>query len=395
MGLSPTDRARITGLSLFGGAAPGRIAQALDQCPIRELATEAVLLEPGQMNDTIFVLLDGQASVRLPGASGAAPIPVQRGESVGELSAIDREPVSAEVRADTPCRFLAIGRDVFWRDLAPLPGVAEAMLRGLSSRLRNTNRIALEAQRRSLELAHLQKELGAARRLQESLLPLSGPLLPQGHPLQAATRMCSASAVSGDLFDLVPLGDQRVFVCIGDVTGHGLGAALFMARTVGLMRLLAHQIASPGELLAQLNERLCDSRSNGPYVTMLCGVLDGASGQFTYANAGHCPPLKLTNSGAELLPLPKGVLLGAFPGLPYAEMAITLEPGEGLLLYTDGLTEAENPEGEAFGLERCCHLTTPSDPDQLLNGLLEAWRAFSALDPPADDCALLALQRVS
>ncbi len=393
VGPSADDLAHIRGLPLFAAVAPASLAQAMGHCRMLELEADAVLLQPGQQNDTIFVLLQGLASVRLPGVAGGAPIPIAAGESVGELSAIDREPVSAEVRCDAPCRFLCIGREVFWQELAPLPGVAEGLLRGLSTRLRNTNRIALEAQRRSLELAHLQKELVAARKLQESLLPLAPPLLPAGHPLRAASRMRSASAASGDLFDLVPLDGERLFLCIGDVTGHGLGAALFMARTIGLVRLLAHQISSPGELMATLNDRLCDSRSNGPYVTLFCGVLDGATGQFTYSNAGHCPPLKLQPTQITPLAVPRGVLLGAFPGVPYQDMEAHLAPGEGLLLYTDGLTEAENQHGEPFGLQRCLQLPGDKEPEALLNQLMTHWSRFAELDPPADDCALLAIQR--
>jgi len=396
-GPNDDDLAHIRGLPLFAAVEPSSLAQAMGHCRVLELEADAVLLQPGQHNATIFVLLEGKASVRLPGetgeAAGGAPIPIGVGESVGELSAIDREPVSAEVRSDAACRFLCIGREVFWQELAPLPGVAEALLRGLSTRLRNTNRMALEAQRRSLELAHLQKELAAARKLQESLLPLAPPLLPEGHRLRAATRMRSASAASGDLFDLVPLDGDRLFLCIGDVTGHGMGAALFMARTIGLVRLLAHQIHAPGELMAALNDRLCDSRSNGPYVTMFCGVLDGTTGHFTYANAGHCPPLKLQPDQITPLPVPRGVLLGAFPGVPYQEMEAQLAPGEGLLLYTDGLTEAENRQGEPFGMERCLQVSGTAEPDALLDQLLDGWSRFAEADPPADDCALLAIQR--
>lgn len=378
---------------MFAAVGPAPLQRALGHCDVLGLAADAVLLKPGQQNDTIFVLLKGHASVRLPGDAGGAPIPIAVGEIVGELSAIDREPVSAEVRCDAPCRFLCIPREVFWQELAPLPGVAEAVLRSLTSRLRSTNRLALEGQRRSLELAHLEKELSAARRLQESFLPLDPPLLPAGHPLQAASHMRSASAAGGDLFDLVPLEGERLFLCIGDVTGHGLGAALFMARTIGLVRLLAHQIAAPAELLTTLNDRLCDSRSNGPYVTLFCGVLDGASGQFTYANAGHCPPLKLAPDRVTTLAVPRGVLLGAFPGLAYQEMEAHLEPGEGLLLYTDGLTEAENRQGKPFGLEPCLQLPGGAAPEALLEQLLGSWSRFTELDPPADDCALLAIQR--
>lgn len=391
----PADQTQIQALPLFAAVDSATMVEAMSHFQVLALDPGELLLEPGQSNDRIFLLIDGQASVHLPGETGMDPIPIHAGESVGELSSIDREPVSAEVRCDGPCRFLAIGRDVFLRELAPLPGVCEAMLRGLSGRLRNTNRLALDAQRRTLELAHLQKELKAARKLQEALLPLEQPLLPDGHRLQAASRMRSASAVSGDLFDLVPLDGDRVFVCIGDVSGHGLGAALFMARTVGLLRLLAHQIEAPGQLLASLNDRLCESPSDGHFLTLFCEVLDGATGHFVYANAGHCPPVILQSKQNSFLPVPRSVLLAAFPGISYEQMATQINPGEGLLLYTDGLTEAENDTGEPFGLERCLHQPVAATPEAWLEQLLESWMRFSRKDPPADDCALLALRRIS
>lgn len=243
-GPNDDDLAHIRGLPLFAAVEPSSLAQAMGHCRVLELEADAVLLQPGQQNATIFVLLEGKASVRLPGeageAAGGAPIPIGIGESVGELSAIDRQPVSAEVRSDAACRFLCIGREVFWQELAPRPGVAEAQLRGLSTRLRNTNRMALEAQRRSLELAHLQKGAGGGPQAAGIAAAPGTAAVARGHRLRAATRMRSASAASGDLFDLVPLDGDRLFLCIGDVTGHGMGAALFMARTIGLVRLLAH-----------------------------------------------------------------------------------------------------------------------------------------------------------
>jgi sigma-B regulation protein RsbU (phosphoserine phosphatase) len=280
-----------------------------------------------------------------------------------------------------------------------LPGVASNLMLTLTGRMRRSNEAALQAQREALELQHLRKELDIARQLQVSMLPLQRPLFPERGDLHACGLMEPASHVGGDLFDAFFIDDHLLFICIGDVSGHGIAAALFMARAIGLLRVLAMSITAPEQLLATLNDRLCAGNDTNLFVTLFCGFLDVDTGVLRYSNGGHCPPMLLAGGVASLLPIPKGVLVGAFPGLRFGAMETVLAPGDTLLCYTDGVTEAANAAGEEFSEERCLQLLSAWHADEALPAALDRLRLAvsshtgqAALD---DDCTMLAIRRPS
>jgi sigma-B regulation protein RsbU (phosphoserine phosphatase) len=189
-----------------------------------------------------------------------------------------------------------------------------------------------------------------------------------------------------------------LFFCIGDVSGHGIAAAMFMARTIGLVRTLAQTTVQPAVLLTQLNDRLCIGNETNIFVTLFCGVLNSKSGQLVYSNAGHCAPMLLSNEKANSLPLPKGALLGAWPNLSYAAQHCTLAPGETLFCFTDGVTEASNPQNIEFSEERCMTLLTSIGYlglSELIDRVREEVQIFSETSYLADDCTMLALRRPS
>ena len=229
-------------IPLFRNVSPDQLMTVVRRCQILPLAPGSVLLTPGQSNEDIFIILAGTVTVHL-GAEGARGkglrIPI--GQCIGEFSAIDGGPASALVRADDEAIVLRIPQRVFWSHMVQLPGVARNMMISLVQRTRLTNQLALQAQREALELSHLRKELDLARDLQRSMLPPQG-LLFSGHPqIEIATLIEPATTVAGDFFDAFFVDEDRLFLCIGDVSGHGLGSALFMARTVGLLRILANR----------------------------------------------------------------------------------------------------------------------------------------------------------
>jgi sigma-B regulation protein RsbU (phosphoserine phosphatase) len=269
----------------------------------------------------------------------------------------------------------------------------------LTERMRRTNQITLEAQREHLELVHLRKELDFARQLQTSMLPLQRPLFPDRHDIDICGLMEPASKVGGDFFDAFFVDDERLFFCIGDVSGHGVAAALFMARAVGLLRILAMNTPEPDILLTALNRRLCVGNDTNLFVTLFCGFLHLGSGHLVYSNGGHCAPMIVSAFGARELPLPKGSLVGAFEAARYSQLEVVLAAGETLFCYTDGVTEAHNPMGGEFGEARCLAqlANSATEPSITMSSLLDQLRTavseFSGSNVLEDDCTMLALRR--
>ncbi|MEO1003831.1 MAG: SpoIIE family protein phosphatase [Cyanobacteria bacterium J06638_7] len=373
------------------------LARLLSRCEVRQLESGSDLLLPGERNDTIYVLLSGRLMVHLsPEGEGAEGISVEVGECIGEFSAIDRQPVSALVRCQQEAEVLCLQGPFFWRRLVPLPGVARNLMRGLSQRVRTANRLTLEAQRERLELEHLRKELALARELQAGMLPQRHPLFPERPDLEVSARMEPAASVGGDFFDAFLAGDGRLFLCIGDVSGHGIGAALFMARTIGLLRSLVMGGGCPAAVLEQLNASLCQGNESCLFVTLFCGFFDNASGRLQYSNAGHCPPLLVGGGRAGELPLPRGPLAGAFPQARFSSRETLLERGELLFAYTDGITEAENGAGRPYGVEGCQRLLSRLQGaalPEILDELRRDLNRFCGERSLEDDCTLLLLRR--
>jgi sigma-B regulation protein RsbU (phosphoserine phosphatase) len=204
------------------------------------------------------------------------------------------------------------------------------------------------------------------------------------------------SVIGGDLFDAFFVDEHKLFFCIGDVSGHGIAAALFMARTIGLMRILAMNTLQPHTLLEMLNERLCIGNDTNIYVTLLCGFLDVKSGKLLYSNGGHCAPFLAAKGLSRQLTLPKGALIGAFPQLTFSAIEYVLNPGEMLFCYTDGITEAQNHLGEEFSEDRCMKIIQEAN-SKSLPILLEAVRRevvdFTGSELFDDDCTMLAILR--
>ncbi len=193
-----------------------------------------------------------------------------------------------------------------------------------------------------------QEELQRAREIQESLLPKEIPQLPG---FEVASAWQPARAVGGDYFDVLRLGENRLAICIADVSGKGVPAALLMANVQASLRASVRDLDSPARVCSIINGMLCESIAADKFVTFFCGVLDAASRTFRYCNAGHPYPI-LVSSGALRTLDQGGAVLGVFPAWTYQYLSVNLSSGDRLLLFTDGVTEAEGPHGEEFGVER-------------------------------------------
>jgi serine phosphatase RsbU (regulator of sigma subunit) len=201
---------------------------------------------------------------------------------------------------------------------------------------------------KSKSLATLDEELRIAHDIQVALLPKQTPELP-GWSIAALYQ--PARKVGGDFYDVFELADGQFGLVVGDVTDKGMAAALVMATTQSIVRATARQFAMPSEVLAHVNDVLCRDIPPKMFVTCLYAVLDPTNGALRFANAGHHLPFKVTEGRAEQLRA-RGFPLGLFPGVSYEQSQATIEPGAGLLLYTDGLIEAHDVTSQMFGTER-------------------------------------------
>ena len=393
--------AEIQWIPLFRNAGQRDLSEALADCEVLLLPAGTPLLRAGEANRSVFVLLSGKLVAYL-GADGdadtAIDIDILPGECIGELSAIDGKPISALVRAESDVRVLQLDRDVFWSRLMRLNGVAENLMTTLTGRMRRANERALFLQRERLELKHLKSELEVARQLQASMLPLQRPLFPGRTDIDVCGFMEPASKIGGDLFDAFFIDNRTLFVCIGDVSGHGIAAALFMVRVIGLLRILAMETAQPEKILETLNDRLCIGNDANLFVTLFCGFLDVQTGDFVYANAGHCAPMLCRGREVAPLPLPKGALVGAASGRHYSSRECNLAIGTTLFCYTDGVTEAENPAGIPFTEGGCLEALrhgAESPIAEILDSLHERVIIHTGSKVLVDDCTMLALRRLA
>jgi sigma-B regulation protein RsbU (phosphoserine phosphatase) len=386
-------------ITLFRDADPRELADALADCEVLLLSAGTPLLRPGEANRNVFILLSGQLAAQLgEEANPDTAIGIDPGECIGELSAIDGKPISALVFAVSDARVLKLDRDVFWNRLMQLHGVAANMMSTLAERMRSANQKALALQRERLELHHLKKELEVARQLQASMLPLQRPMFPGRTDVEVCGFMEPASRVGGDLFDVFFVDSRTLFVCIGDVSGHGIAAALFMVRVIGLLRALAMDTMQPAKILETLNDRLCIGNDTNLFVTLFCGFLDVQDGRFVYSNGGHCVPMVCSDRGARLLPLPRGMLVGAASGRRYSSLECELAVGETLFCYSDGVTEAQDPAGMQLSEEGCLEWLrrgTTTELPALLDSLYEKVVRHTGSKLLADDCTMLAVRRLA
>ena len=198
-----------------------------------------------------------------------------------------------------------------------------------------------------------EQELAKAREIQEGLLPKK---IPQVRGLEVAGAWQPASTVGGDYFDVLKFGERKIGVCIGDVVGKGISAALLMTNLQASFRAFASEEVSPSTLVGKLNEVLSNNIAHDKFATFCYCVIDTSGNRLTYSSAGHCPPILFRKSGGAVPLKEGGTPLGIFPDRKYEDAGVQLEPGDRLALYTDGLTEAMNSDEQEFGEPRLVEL---------------------------------------
>ena len=244
------------------------------------------------------------------------------------------------------------------------------------------------------KLVALQNELDVASGIQQSILP---SVFPSRDDYQIYASMEPARNVGGDFFDVVRLEGGRVGLAIADVSDKGVPAALFMMSSRTWMKGAVISSPEPGTVLGEVNALLHEDNDTQMFVTVLYAVYNPETGEFTYASGGHDAPLLVHPDGSsELLPLTGGIALGIVSDLAYGQNSVVLDHGDTLVLYTDGVTEAMNGEGEQFGIERLRKVFSnraPKDANEAAHKIFEAVNTFADGAAQSDDITCLTLRR--
>jgi phosphoserine phosphatase RsbU/P len=251
-------------------------------------------------------------------------------------------------------------------------------------------------------LTRIEEELDSARQLQMSMVPTVFPLPTSEWPIEIFAMMEPAREVGGDLYDFFHCADGSLCFFIGDVSGKGVPAALHMARTKNLVRLITRlartaegNALDPGDILGMVNLELCQDNAGMMFVTLFLCILHPATGELRYCNAGHNPPYRLDGRALEPVALGKGRPLGLRKISAYGTARLELRPGETLYLYTDGITEATNRSGELFTeqrLETVLREAAGNGTRKIVEAVSGAVHLFVAGAPQSDDITAMAVR---
>lgn len=398
-------------VALFATLSDGALHEIEATMPVRRLLAGTVLFQEGEPGDSLCIVIDG--TIEVIKALGTAEEWLVRtmgpGSFVGELALLEPGGLrSATVRAATAIEIASLGRAEFDALLARQPRIAAELVETLSWRLRETNdatihdlreknreletayRALQDAQAQIIEKERLERELQLAHNLQQSMLPRELPVA-AGYNFGAI--MAPARAVGGDFYDFIELGAGNVGMVVADVSDKGMSAALFMALTRSLIRAEASRGVFPPEVLRRVNYHLLDMNETGMFVTVLYGILHIASGEFLYARAGHELPLVYDRDGTTVtVPVGRGQPLALLADPALDEQSITIPKGGRLVLNTDGVTDAINPDREAYGVERLRRLVAdlPDAPAQdLCRTVFDAVHIYEEGMPQFDDFTLV------
>jgi len=387
-------------LANLSDAELSRLAQAFHR---RTFPAGAVLFREGDPGDRFSILLSGEIEIikALGTAEERLLAMIGPGDFLGEMSLLEPgglRSASARARGEvvwaemTPVEFQSLLRRQSDLSLHLVQELNRSLRRSEADTIRD-----LQAKNQALTQAYLElqqaqsaliekeiieRELEIARVIQESILPKQIPA-PPGWQITAHWQ--PARSVSGDYYDFLPYPDGRLGLLIADVTGKGVSAALVMAVTCSVLRAVVGSEISPGAVLERVNNLLCPYMPRGMFVTCLYGLLDPTSGVLRFANAGHNLPLKIAQGVVHEVRA-TGMPLGLLPGMTYEENETLLQPGNGLLLYTDGIVEAHNPNREMFGIPRLqAYLAEIPFNPEVVNYLLARLAEFTGSDWEQED----------
>ncbi|MCC6260350.1 MAG: SpoIIE family protein phosphatase [Anaerolineales bacterium] len=373
-----------------------------------------ILFNEGDLGEVFYVVLEGELEI-LKLESGVDELllnVLQAGEYLGEMSLImPGGHRTATARARGAVTLLSMNRDQFLALNQRHPEISNWMAKVLSQRLDATNVATFRdlkeknrqlqtaydelkaAQAQIIEKERLERELQVAADIQLSILPDE---LPETDGINFGACMVPARQVGGDFYDVFTITEKHIGVLIGDVADKGVPSALFMARTHALIMAEADLDLLPGEVMRLVNKHITRLQKSSQFVTVLYGILNLENNEFSYARAGHEPPLLLhANGSVERIPHSAGMAIGLWEDVTLDERVVKLTRGDTLLMYTDGMTDCRNPHGEAFGLERIKNLLSglaEQSAQQVCDKLLETLQGYQAGSKQDDDVTLVAIK---
>ena len=421
--------------TILGRLSSGAITRLLKLGRPVDISAHEVLVRQGDRSDCAYLILDGDLEINVSTEYGEVHLAeLSQGALIGEIGVFADLPRTATVRARSNVRALRFDRI----HLLDAGDADPALLRSVIARLggqiaRFTNAIGLftnavsALKQDDFDMAILdqlrepgpelvdfaqhfrrmaeqivqrraqQVEMASAAAIQRAMLPSAQGTDITQCQFDIFPRMIPAREVGGDLYDIVKLDENRIVVTIGDVCGKGVPASLFMAVTQTVMRVT---VQSDRDLQAEIevaNKLLVANNKETMFATLFCAVIDARSGAMTYCNCGHNPPLVIREGESTFESLrASGLPLGALDNTSYVPQSIALAPGDALLLYTDGVTEAENSESAQFGtkrLERAILEMRGQSARALVDHVIERVREFANGTPQSDDITCIAVVR--
>lgn len=397
--------------SVFSGLAPDVLHTLNQAADRRTYPPGTILCHEGELEHVFYIILDGKVKItrRMEDGDERVLAVSERGNFFGEMALIDNKPRAATITTLVETTVLEISEDVFGDLLKRHPSVALAMVRKITSNLRASDQAAIaDLSRKNAELAkayadlkaaqaeivkkeRLERELEIAGELQRSLLPNEFPALP-GYSF--AARNVPARTVGGDLYDVIRLDDDHVGLLMADVSDKGVHAALFMAVTRTLFLSNARLSLSPLDVALRVHQGLLEVSASGDmFVTVFYGVLHGPSGRLTFVRCGQDRPIMLRADGVtiETLDAP-GRFLGMLTEISLEERETHLSPGDTLVMYSDGIPDAVDREGDDYGTDRLLDLISARRHEparDVCGAIFDDVFAFRGEAPAFDDITVL------
>ncbi|MCB0851739.1 MAG: SpoIIE family protein phosphatase, partial [Bacteroidetes bacterium] len=380
---------------LFKDFTHEQVRKILQSSTIKQIDPGEVLIESNQSNDTLYLLITGELRIILEKGDTEISIPIHEGECLGEMSIVMERPTSAMVIGHETSQILCIPDYVFWEQIMIRKGVRN-MMSMMASRLQRTNHALIREVEEQIKYKHLEKELETAGKIQASMVPNGSELLPNHPEIDAFAMSKQAREVGGDFYDALALDDERIYIAIGDVSGKGMPAALFMMRTFTSLRMLISNNPNFDEVMPSVNDLLARNNEDMMFVSIFAGVLNIRTGLLQYVNGGHNPPFVSLEGGVYYaLDVNKSPLVGIMENARFEVGEIQLQPGDSLLLYTDGITEAMNSQSLMFDMERTQSVLNGRQYEsmkEMVQALEEAIEAFVGEAPQHDDFTIMGLR---
>ena len=261
---------------------------------------------------------------------------------------------------------------------------------------RDMNKYIEDLTHATAEKERLGTELNVATQIQADMLPKVFPPYKDHNEIELFASMTPAKEVGGDFYDFYMIDDDHFAMVVGDVSGKGVPAALFMVITKTLLKDASAHSLMPSEIFERVNTTLCEGNESGLFVTCWMGILTLSTGELNFANAGHTAPIIKTKGKIEYLSTKPNIMLEALDGLPYTNHTITMDRGDRLFIYTDGITEATNDYDELYGDERLLHvIQSMQDKNRTSRDILDIVRNdlndFVLEAPQFDDITMLSM----